>query len=253
MTRRLLELPLWSLGVTMVGVAVALTLVGARLSAARPSTSSDALSALHATISTIYTVLLAFVVVIVWQQFSDAETHVETEATRLSNMLRDSRVFDEPDRTNVHDRIIEYIRLASTREWDAMARGGAPDPPTNAAYAEIWEAVYKLQPSGATQLGFHDELLTRLNELGAARRVRLLSARASVPWVLWVLLIGGAVLVIYVSYLLPSGPERAGRSAALAATSCVITLTLFVIFVFDHPYAGSIRVDPSPLTDLLTR
>jgi hypothetical protein len=254
MTQLLLELPLWLLGVGMVGGAVALTLVGARLSPPRPaSPSNDALGALHATISTIYTVLLAFVVVIVWQQFSDAEGHVETEATRLSNMLRDSRVFDEPERTHIREAIFGYVRLASTPEWDAMAHGEAPDAATNAAYEHIWEIAYKLEPNGVIQAGFHSELLARLNELGAARRVRLLSARTSVPWVLWVLLVGGAALVIYVSYLLPRGAERRGRNAALAATSCVIVLTLFVIFVFDHPYAGSIRVDPGPLTDLLSR
>jgi hypothetical protein len=40
---------------------------------------------------------------------------------------------------------------------------------------------------------------------------------------------------------------------ALVTTGCVITLTLFVIFVFDHPYTGSVRVDPGPLLDLLSR
>lgn len=254
MTRRLLELPLWSLGLAMVGAAVVLTLLGARVTAARPaSASNDALGALHATISTIYTVLLAFVVVIVWQQFSDAEGHVEVEATRVGNVLRNLRAFDEPDQTNARETVIRYVRLTTTREWDAMARGEAPDPQANAAYEQIWESVYRLQPNGQTQETFYSELLTRLNDLGAARRMRLLSARASVPWVLWVLLVGGGVLVMYVSYLLPGGGERRGRSAAMAATSCVIALTLFVIFVFDHPFAGSIHVDPGPLTDFLNQ
>ena len=39
----------------------------------------------------------------------------------------------------------------------------------------------------------------------------------------------------------------------LAKMLAGMALTLFVIFVFDHPYAGSIRVEPSPLTALLSR
>ncbi|MDQ3979077.1 MAG: DUF4239 domain-containing protein [Actinomycetota bacterium] len=254
MTRRLLELPLLSLGLVMVGLAVAITFAGARLTRDRASSSSnEALGALHATISTIYTVLLAFVVVIVWQQFSDAEGHVETEATRLSNILRDSRAFDEPARSNMHNAVLRYIDLASTGEWHAMAEGTGPDRPTTAAYEQIWEIAYRMQPTGVVQEAFYDEMLVRLNELGAARRTRLLSAQTSVPWALWALLVVGGALVLYISFLLPTGSDARGRRAALASTSCVIALTLFVIFVFDHPYSGGISVEPTPLTDLLSR
>lgn len=110
-----------------------------------------------------------------------------------------------------------------------------------------------MEPAGVIQETFYAELVTRLNELGAARRTRLLSASASVSWVLWSLLLAGAALVLYLSLMLPSKPDSRSRTVALTATGCVITLTLFVIFVFDHPYTGSVRVDPSPLTDLLSR
>ncbi len=250
MTLTLLELPIWLLGGGMVGLAVALTLVGARRSARQTSPPSDAVAPLQATISTIYTVLLAFVVVIVWQQFSDADRQVQVEATRLHNILRDSRVFDEPARTELHDAVVRYTEVASTREWDAMAHGDS-DRVTHAAFNAIWDVVYRLQPSGVVQEAFHRELLTKMNDLGDARRVRLLSAQTSVTPVLWFLLLGGGGLVMYVSCLLPGGSAGRGRSAALAATGCLITLTLFVIFVFDNPFAGSVRVDPSPLRDIL--
>jgi hypothetical protein len=95
-------------------------------------------------------------------------------------------------------------------------------------------------------------MVARLNELGAARRTRLLSAQASVPQLLWLLLVGGAAVVLVLSYFLPHGSGR-GSKLALSATSCVIALTLFLIFVMDHPYTGNLRVDPTPLTDLLPR
>ena len=256
MSKTLLSLPLGALAVIMLGLSVAVTIWAARRTlptaqAAEPS--SPVLPALHAAVSTVYTVLLAFVVVIVWQQFSDAGSRVETEAIRLSNILRDTAVFADADRTEMHDAVLSYVRLASTREWDSMARGNVSDAATTRAYEHIWDIAYRIKPVGVSQEAFYREVLTRLNELGAARRSRLLSARASVSWVLWSLLLGGAALVLYLSLMLPSGPDHRARTVALVATGCVITLTLFVIFVFDHPYNGSVRVDPGPLIDLLSR
>jgi len=252
----LLKLPLAALALIMLGMALAVTVWAARLTlptAQAADSSSPVLPSLHAAVSTVYTVLLAFVVVIVWQSFSDADSRVETEAIRLSNALRDSAVFAQADQAKLHDAVLTYIRLASTKEWDSMANGKGAEPATNNAYEQIWTTVYSIQPVGVTQEAFYRELIERLNEVGAARRSRLLSARASVSWVLWSLLLGGAALVLYLSLMLPSGPDHRSRTVALAATGCVITLTLFVIFVFDHPYTGSVRVDPGALLDLLSR
>jgi hypothetical protein len=251
-THVLLEIPVGLLALLMIVASVGATLIAARLLPAPKTDDSPALTALHATVSTIYTVLVAFVVVIVWQQFSDAGSRVETEATRLSNILRDAVPFQSQDGGAIRTAVREYIELTSTREWDAMAEGKAPDAQSNAAYERIWDAVYHLRPSGPTEEAFYSELAGRMNELGAARRSRLLSARGSVPWILWLLLVGGGAMIGYLSILLPS-PDGHGRTVALAATGSVIALTLFVILVFDHPYSGSIHVDPGPLRDLLSR
>jgi Protein of unknown function (DUF4239) len=253
---RLLSLPLAVLAVAMLGVTVAITVWAARRTlptAQAADSSSPVLPSLHAAVSTVYTVLLAFVVVIVWQQFSDADSRVETEAIRLSNVLRDSAVFSDADRTQMHDSVLAYVRLASTREWDSMSEGKGADATTNQAYEHLWDVAYHITPAGFNQESFYRELLSRLNELGAARRSRLLSAQTSVSWVLWSLLLGGAALVLYLSLMLPTGSDDKARTVALVTTGCVITLTLFVIFVFDHPYTGSVRVDPGPLLDLLSR
>ncbi|HEX2053718.1 MAG TPA: hypothetical protein VHJ78_08355 [Actinomycetota bacterium] len=254
MAYTLLELPTWLLGSLIIVPCIVLTLLGARvLHRKMPApVDNEALVALHATVSTIYTVLLAFVVVVVWQQLSDAEGQVDTEATRLSNILRDSEALSPADSRSVTEAVHDYIHLASTRDWAAMARGREPDRQTAIAYERIWEAAYRIEPAGPRQEAFFRELVVRLNELGAARRTRLLSARASVPPVMWLLLVAGGLMVVVLSYLLPHGSRR-GSNLALGATSGVIAITLFLIFAMDHPYSGDLRVDPSPLTDLIPR
>lgn len=65
------------------------------------------------------------------------------------------------------------------------------------------------KPQGFVQESFYRELIAKVNELGAARRTRLLSAQASVPQLLWLLLIAGAGVVMVLSYYLPHGEGRA--------------------------------------------
>lgn len=254
MTTFLLEMPIWLLGLIIVGASVLVTLAGARLfsSVMSDPTDNPAVTALHATVATIYTVLLAFVVVIVWQQFTDAGSEVVAEATRLSNILRDSQVMEADDHASMQRAIGDYIRLTSTREWESMSEGRGADPQANAAYHRIWDTAYTMNPQGVVQESFYQEMIGRMNELGTARRTRLLSAQASVPQLLWLLLIAGAGVVIVLSYYLPHGAKR-GSTFALSSTSCVIALTLFLIFVMDHPYTGNFSVDPAPLTELLPR
>lgn len=254
MVVRLLSMPTWLLGVITVVPSVAFTLFLAKVLRKRNFQPEDsgAVTALHATVSTIYTVLLAFVVVIVWQQLTDAGSRVETEATRLSNILRDSRVFSAGDEESIRQAVHSYIELTATRDWQNMSEGKDADPMSTAAYEQIWEAVYRIEPVGARQETFHAEMVTRLNELGAARRSRHLGARASIPAVMWLLLLVGGAMVLVLSYMLPHGSWK-GSYAALGATGAVISTTLFLIFAMDHPFTGELRVDPAPLTDLIPR
>lgn len=254
MVLKLLALPTWLLGLITVVPSVVLTVLGARWLRRRDFEPEDngAVTALHATVSTIYTVLLAFVVVIVWQQLTDAGSRVETEATRLSNILRDAEALAPADEVAIREAVNDYIEVTATREWDRMAAGLDADPVTNTAYERIWESVYRVEPSDVKQQTFLAELVTRLNELGAARRSRLLGARASVPPIMWLLLLVGGGMVLVLSYLLPHGSWK-GSNVALGATGAVISITLFLIFAMDHPFSGDLRVDPTPLTDLLPR
>lgn len=254
MTEFLLGMPTLLLGAGMVGLAVLITIGGGHLLRSRiqVETQNEAVTTLYGTVATIYTVLLAFVVVIAAQHFQDAESEVVLEATRLSNVLRDSEVLSESDKAAIYDSVAEYIRLTSTAEWQSMADGRGSEPETNQAYRQIWEAVYAAEPVGVVQESFYQQLLDRLNDLAAARRTRLLSSETHVPALLWLLLLGGGFMTLGLAYFLPQASTKSGI-AAMVGVGSVITLTLFLIFVMDHPYTGSYSVAPDPLTDLLPR
>jgi Protein of unknown function (DUF4239) len=85
----------------------------------------------------LYAILLAFVVVVAWEQFNAAENATGTEVTRLSNLLRDANALPPPDRTRIQSSILTYAQQVVDREYDTMAEGES-DPETAAAYEQIW-------------------------------------------------------------------------------------------------------------------
>src|SRR4051812_21824674 len=57
--------------------------------------SQEVAAAIYAVIGTIYAVILAFVVVVVWEQFNDADRVVHEEASHLGNLRQMAQAFPE--------------------------------------------------------------------------------------------------------------------------------------------------------------
>jgi hypothetical protein len=83
------------------------------------------------------------------------------------------------------------------------------------------------------------------------RRARLVSAQASVPTILWIMLIGGGALLIPYTYLF--GTRRIAPQAFMTgALAAMVALSLVLVAVLGHPYAGAVRVDPAPFQSIVT-
>jgi hypothetical protein len=78
-------------------------------------------------------------------------------------------------------------------------------------------------------------LLTRLNQLGDQRRLRLLSSQSvGIPVVMSVVLLG----------FLFGTTSTTAQVMMTSALSMTIALVLFSILAMEHPFAGITRVEP---------
>src|SRR5689334_11035300 len=78
-------LPLWLAATLLVGVLTLLAMGGPalirrRLSLERLRANNEVAGFKFATVGVLYAVLLAFAVIVVWEKFGDAESHVADEA-----------------------------------------------------------------------------------------------------------------------------------------------------------------------------
>ena len=117
-------------------------------------------------------------------------------------------------------------------------------PETWGMYNQLWRTYHQFQPQNDHQRIWYEQSLTRLNQLGDQRRLRLLSSRSEgIPDVMWLALLGAGTITIGFSFLFGTRSAAAHifMTSALAMT---IALVLVSILALEEPFAGITRVDP---------
>jgi len=193
-------------------------------------------------VGTLYSVLVAFAIFVVWSGFKDADNNLQHEASEAADLSRLSLSMPDPDRKAISNALMEYLKSVVDDEFPAMAEGRDSQ--------RTWEAVQKLWEAYSTghvdtlqdQANFAESLrhLTLLSDL---RRTRLFTNRGTVPSSLWCLLITGGVLLVAFTYFF--GHESAlSQGCMTAALAGILSFSLFMIASLDTPYSGVASVTP---------
>ena len=239
--------PNWVIGALVAAVVMTLAIGGLAIvrrfvSADTLRTNHDVAAAIFPVVGTMYAVLLALVVVTVWQQYQSASATIDHEAAQAGDLYRDAGELSEPARTGIRDALREYAETVVREEWPAMARGGQSEHAW-AAFDRLW-AIFRATPvDDFKQLALRTEMLHRLNTLGDDRRLRLLHSQSHVHPALWLALTVGGVISVGFSYLF-AAPRRVNvlMTTMFAASIAVI---FFVIVVIDEPFNGYGRIEPA--------
>ncbi len=196
------------------------------------------------TLGTLYAVLVAFGIFVVWSGFKDAGTNLEHEASELADLSRLSALMPMPLRKNISDGLLEYLEAVAQDEFPAMA-AGRDSQRTSVAIDKLWQSYDTQQLTMPQYQASYSESLKHLTALSDLRRTRLFANQGTVPDSLWVLLIGGGILLVGFTYFFGHGSFRsqAIMTGALAAS---ISFSLFLIASLDTPYSGVAQVTPHP-------
>jgi hypothetical protein len=231
-------------------VAVAgLILVQRLVPSALREDHNDVAGFIYAVLGVTYAVLMAFVVIVVWEDYERARDTVETEANELAGVYFLADRFPEPDRERVQDLARSYARTVVEEEWPLMERGRTSEH----AGMLLQELRLKLEnvdvSTGAGQV-LYDQGLTREHQVSDARRLRLLEVSQGLPKILWVVLLGGGVVTVSFTYLFGLKNNWA-HALMVAALTLVICGILFTIRTLDYPFAGQAEIQPTAFEEVL--
>ena len=245
--------PVWIL-VLLLGILTLLAMAGVvivrrEVALERLRTNNEVAGFKFAVVGVLYAVLLAFVVIIAWERFHDAEQALAREAGAAGSLHRLSAGLNEQSAAQVRGRTAAYLQSVLADEWPAMARGRS-SPATGRALLELYEVVVHNRPADLGDADVQSDLLQQLDQLSAARRDRLVMAGGTVPGVIWFVLFLGAVLTILFTYFFGSQYVviQALMTGVLAA---IIFSAILVVVAIDQPFSGAIVVSQEPLHSVL--
>jgi hypothetical protein len=203
--------------------------------------SHDVSGFVYAVVGVIYAVLLAFVVIVVWEQFRGADQIAEDEAMHLGNIRQLSKVFPDSVSKTISSEVHDYAQSVVDREWPAMAERRS-DPQTYAIVKKMWATFYAFRPAPAEQ-EYYNEALQELTSFNDARRLRILGMNGTIPPIMWTMLLGGGFICIAFTYLFAT-PRPLTQYLITGLLAAMIIVTLFLIAEMDHPYEGGMSLQP---------
>jgi hypothetical protein len=195
-----------------------------------------------AVLGVVYAVLLAFVVIVVWEDFTSARSASEVEAADLISLYRLSRAFPEPAATNIRTGVSRYVHTVIDDEWPKLAHGEV-SPNAGAAMDDLWTIVSTFEPRTTREEAVYAEGLQRLDDVSDHRQLRVFESRNVLPPLMWVLLIGGGIITVAFTYFL-AAPSIRAQLIMTGLYTALIAFALFLIVAIDQPFAGDLGVTP---------
>src|SRR5581483_5185379 len=217
-------LPTWLIGLAavlgaMVVAALATVLLRLQAESLVREGHYEVAGFVGTTIGIVYAVLLAFVVLAVWQQYEAAQAAVDTEVGHLIALYRDTTTFPQPERADAQAKLSTYTELVISDEWSQMA-AGTNSPRALAALNDIFAIYEGLNPQAPWQVALYAESFHSLSEMSTERSQRILSSAEGLSNLFWLILIAMGLLVVAFPVLIymEHGALHVALTASLAGT-----------------------------------
>lgn len=196
-------------------------------------------------ISLIYTLVLAFVIIAVWNDYEELNSTIEQEADKLSAILVRTEELPDSLAKPIQNAIREYSQLVVKNEWQTESNKRI----SNTYLQRLRQTLYKFHPSKESEQKILSVIDEDLSDAVDLRRELLNHDHSHVPGLVWMILIAGTIITIICSYLFFVEPKQL-HYLFIALLTCMIAMSLFLVYMLDHPFEGSTHVSSTPLEQL---
>jgi uncharacterized membrane protein len=242
---------LWVLG--LAALAALATILFRRYSPKEGRSGNEAIGTVFGVVGGLHAVILAFVLISLFDAVGTVRDGSYTEANSLVAMYWASGSLPEPARGQVQELTRTYTRTVIDQEWPSM-RDGAPVSGAGWTLLDRMRAAIDAAPTdGDWQMDRKTEAANQLWNVYQARQARLTAAgNSGVSAVVWIAIIVGSLLSLLLPYLF-DGPKLLTHMAIMGALAGTIALLMFAIYQLQNPFSGGARVEPTAFTVIIDR
>jgi hypothetical protein len=126
---------------------------------------------IYAVLGVIYAVLIALVVIAVWEDYAAARDTVEREASELDDVFRLAHPLPDPEGRQLQELARSYAQVVVDEEWALMAQGRT-SPQAWDLLDEMTFLFENVEVRTKAEQVLYGEALDRINELADARNAR---------------------------------------------------------------------------------
>ncbi len=206
---------------------------------------------LFLSIASFYALLLSFVVLVVWEQLNEVHANVSKEGSAAMGLYRDIKYYpDSQQSKKLMTVYLDFVFNVVDEEFPNMAKMEGSRK-TSESFSTVFYSMERLNPQSNFQVQLVSNMFSHLNELALYRGLRTSSLDTEIPSPIWLPIIFGAIVTLLCSLLMDIEHKRMhlGLNSLLGA---IIGMFLFIIILLDHPYTGSIAVQPRSYQQIFT-
>jgi len=224
----------------IVGVLAGRKLVGRHVAEGH----NDVLVPMFLTAGVIYAVLLAFMVIAMWESYDNAAANTAEEASLLVPMYRQAMDFSPEKGAEMRQLIREYGQGVI----DQWARFRATALGSTTARMNVDRMIYlfgTLTPESKSREIVHTQFFQTFAQLMTDRNKRLLQASESLSWVMWVAAVGGGIVTVGMCFMLYMD-KPIPHVAMTSVLSALIGMLLLIMIILNRPFIGPLGIQPEP-------
>ena len=195
----------------------------------------------------IYSVVFAFVIFVIWGQFTDVQNAVMRECNVLNDLLRFSDYLNPEAGREIRRGVADYSQRVLKHEWQALAQRRR-DRQSDKAFSELMDTVLRTVPTAA-EYDVHQRLVDIIRKAGEHRDERIAKSLTRIPPTLERLVFTMAGVLLLLVFVYPFHHPAAGFVCFLLV-ALVLFLARVVMTDTDNPFEGVCNVSPQPFGEL---
>jgi Protein of unknown function (DUF4239) len=209
---------------------------------------AEGLNTLILLIGSIYAVIFAFVIYVIWNQFTDVENFMMRECKSLNELLRFSDFLNPDDGRRIRQSVADYVHRVVKSEWTALAERRR-DKSSEQAFSQLLDAVLRVAPGTSEEGVVHQRLIDIVREAGEHRDERLTKSLTQIPVTLIHLVHTMAVALLLLVFFYPFHHWFVGIFCFLMV-GIILFLANLVMTDTDNPFQGVYNISPKAFLDL---
>jgi VIT1/CCC1 family predicted Fe2+/Mn2+ transporter len=209
---------------------------------------AEGLGVLIQLVGDIYAVLLAFMIFVIWTQFTEVENCVVHEADSLREMLRLGAFLNDDGRAGIRKAVFAYSQKVLNYEWPELGEG-RKDSQTAEAFARLQTAVVASTPKSGNETLLREHLMETLRTVSRTRDDRIAKSLTRMPPTLSGLVKLIAAVLLLLIFVYPFHQALTGL-ACVCVAALVLAAANFVMTDTDNPLRGVWNVKPDPFSEM---